>query len=246
MRLWRPPVQTLLASSIVTVLFGSPTESLFSAFHPFSEPIAIVLFGSPTESLFSAFVCGFKTCQKRVMVRFRTAVEDCATIVSKLSLNSVKVTCKRWDRNPQTQFARGYFTASGHDDPGGQIVPEIILLPERIFGGEGEIREILRHEMVHAFDHSVLKRDLRSSTGLACSEIRAAREAECQQCSTNPFIRATCRIMPTRMCERWREECVREVATKATEAAFPKQIATVSVSEMFSECYEDRQGFDQV
>lgn len=172
------------------------------------------------------------------------AVEDCAKIVSQLSLNAVKVTCKRWDGNPQTQFARGYFTASGHDDQdAGQIVPEIILLPERIWGGEGEIREILRHEMVHAFDHSVLKRDLRSSAGLACSEIRAAREAECQQCGTGPFVRAACRVLPARLCEQWREECVREVAVKAMEAAFPKHIATASVRDMFPECYGDRRGF---
>lgn len=180
------------------------------------------------------------------------AIAECESVVSKLPLNTmVKISCQLWDKNPQTKAARGYFTASGVDEVTNDgnkavILPEIILLPERIYGGEAEIREIIKHEMVHAYDHCIRRRDLRVSDELACSEIRAAREAECAACGTNPFIRLSCAYVPMSgpICERLKKECVGEVAIKAMETVFPsQQEARESVKRMFSVCYRDLEIF---
>jgi hypothetical protein len=68
-----------------------------------------------------------------------------------------------------------------------------------------EMREILTHELIHVYDVRKLLLDLRDCQNLAYSEVRAAREAECQS---------------------WfygMRSCIRSKALTATNNMFPKE-----------------------
>jgi len=54
----------------------------------------------------------------------------------------------------------------------------ITILHDRV-SSRADIEQLLVHELVHAVDYHVSKLDLSSCGGLACSEVRAAKFAEC-------------------------------------------------------------------
>lgn len=78
-----------------------------------------------------------------------------------------------------SSFARAYFSAPHLEDTASAERPLVTLCANRLRDG-AEVREALTHELVHAFDHCVARRDLTRAESLACSEVRAAREAECR------------------------------------------------------------------
>jgi hypothetical protein len=78
-----------------------------------------------------------------------------------------------------SSFARAYFSAPHLEDTSSAERPLVTLCANRLRDG-AEVREALTHELVHAFDHCVARRDLTRAESLACSEVRAAREAECR------------------------------------------------------------------
>ena len=68
------------------------------------------------------------------------------------------------------------------------------------------IKESLTHEAIHAYDYTNNKCDFHTCEGLAYTEVRAAREAEC----SGPY-----------MFEWFRELCIKANASNATENMFP-------------------------
>jgi hypothetical protein len=176
-------------------------------------------------------------------------VEECERIVSSYQLPpNVTVKCTKWDGEATTKTARGYFTADALDEssgkPGhelGQSSPVIVLLPERIHGGEREIRELLSHELVHAYDHCVLRRDLTQCEELACSEIRAAREAECAGFETHLIKGMFCRNMApgTQYCLDIKRSCVERIAVRSTKSVFGQEQAAMCVKAVFDRCMGD-------
>jgi hypothetical protein len=182
-------------------------------------------------------------------------LEECNRIVDVLTSTlkvNITIQCQKWDGDPKTKTARGYFTA----DPVVNSAPNnnnnnsavIVLIPERVYGGEKEIHELLQHELVHAFDHCELRKDLTLCEELACSEIRAAREAECST-MINPHSSFTSGLFcnsifgkNTQFCENLKRKCVEKIAIRSTKSVFSKEQAEKCVRSVFDQCYADLRG----
>lgn len=104
---------------------------------------------------------------------------------------------------------------------------EIVLCCDRLRGSQ--IEEVLVHELVHAYDYSHNRCNFSTCAGLAYSEIRAAREAECSK-GFYPF-------------EFMRQMCVRNVAIRSTCNLFPTAEATACVDAAMSTAIEDLEPF---
>lgn len=92
-----------------------------------------------------------------------------------------------------------------------------------------DIEEALVHELVHAYDYSKNRCDFSTCTGLAFSEVRAAREAECSN-SYYPF-------------QFMRDICIRDTAIRSTSSRFSKSEAKVCVDSVFSKAMRDLEPF---
>ena len=71
---------------------------------------------------------------------------------------------------------------------------EIWICPEKI--NIGCLKEVLKHELIHSYDHLIKKIDLSTKKGLAKSEIHAMKHCECKnswfkkRCTFNKAIEA--------------------------------------------------------
>lgn len=135
---------------------------------------------------------------------------SCDNIVSELLLSNQKfvklketiqgninIKCNICKPNGIEGNARAYLA----DDP-----LEITICSNRV-QNRSDIEEALTHELIHAFDYSNKRYDLRSCEGLASSEIRANKFAECKDiifpsifknaCAGINGSRCTANIFPT-------------------------------------------------
>ena len=106
--------------------------------------------------------------------------------------------------------------------------PLSIVLCSNRLASQGEIDEVLVHELVHIYDVHSRRMDLRQCDQLAYSEIRAAREAECSGSRTS----FTANL------------CARDKATVATRNIFPEEGRTC-VCDVFDEAMKDRAPFSE-
>ena len=90
-----------------------------------------------------------------------------------------------------------------------------------------DIERSLLHELVHVFDYEKKRYDLFSCDGLAASEIRAAREAECSGKFDSPQLR---------------DICIRRRATLSTANLFPRE-AEAAVNRNFEFAVKDLEPF---
>jgi len=144
-------------------------------------------------------------------------------------------------------FARAYFAAPNIKDLESEEKPRIVMCANALHSRQ-EVREALRHELVHAFDHCVSQRDLAEPYGLACSEIRAAREAECRDNFHNLMGEIFCKkvvradaysdTQDNMICRQLKESCAKHYATLSVRAVFP-QNGLRCVREQFGPCYSD-------
>ena len=104
---------------------------------------------------------------------------------------------------------------------------EIVLCSNRL--SKNEVKEALVHELIHAYDFSLNRVDFNTCTGLAHSEVRAAREAECKdEISLLGF----------------KSRCIREKAKRSTRNIFPNG-GGKCVDDVFIEAIRDLEpGFD--
>ena len=79
--------------------------------------------------------------------------------------------------------------------------------------------------------------DIRQGKELACSEIRAARAAECF--NKEPGLCKLSNEWIQSLCHSYTKRCVRKTAKEATAAMFPDE-ADVLVDEVFDRCFDDR------
>ena len=101
---------------------------------------------------------------------------------------------------------------------------EIVLCSNRL--RKGDIEEALLHELVHYYDYTNNRVDFSSCEGLAYSEVRAAREAECKGYYIYPF-------------EEWaKKKCVSYYASKSTCNMFPDKGASC-VTKVLDEAMKD-------
>jgi len=158
---------------------------------------------------------------------------DCEEIVSRLRssskltklvgsslLQKMKMTCRPCTIEGPEGGARALLIDS---DP-----LEIVLCTNRLKGKQ-EIEEVVVHELVHVYDHTNRRCDLATCEGLAYSEVRAAREAECNQ--PFPF--------------QWlKSQCVRQNAIRSTANLFPVD-AQKCVDAVFEKSIKDCSPFDE-
>lgn len=97
---------------------------------------------------------------------------------------------------------------------------EIVLCTNRL--QEWDLEEALTHELVHAYDYSNNRYDFGGCEGLACTEIRAAANAECK----GPFL-----------FDWMRQKCIKENAVNSTKNFFAD--ADKCVDRMYSKAMQD-------
>mmetsp|Transcript_11655 Transcript_11655/g.14534 ORF Transcript_11655/g.14534 Transcript_11655/m.14534 type:complete len:131 (-) Transcript_11655:512-904(-) len=113
---------------------------------------------------------------------------------------------------------------------------------------KNQIRRILMHEMVHAYDHCVSRKNLTSCEELACSEVRAAREGECRD-NFNHGIGELCGVLGVNplndefgngklgeICGWFKKKCAKEHAIRSTTIVFPID-GSRCVKSSFDRCF---------
>ncbi|CAK4079033.1 unnamed protein product [Aphanomyces euteiches] len=120
--------------------------------------------------------------------------------------------------------------------------PAIVLCANRLHTND-DVKEVVVHELIHAYDYTVRNMDLTIPRILACSEVRSARESECfntaeAMCNNPQFS------MLNRGCEWYIKRCVKKNAVKATSSLFPDE-ADKLVHDVFDKCYADKAPFEQ-
>ncbi|CAK5131436.1 unnamed protein product [Aphanomyces euteiches] len=120
--------------------------------------------------------------------------------------------------------------------------PAIVLCANRLHTND-DVKEVVVHELIHAYDYTVRNMDLTIPRILACSEVRSARESECfntaeAMCNNPQFS------MLNRGCEWYIKRCVKKNAVKATSSLFPDE-ADKLVHDVFGKCYADKAPFEQ-
>ena len=125
--------------------------------------------------------------------------------------------------------ARGFFASP----------PEQIVMCANRLRDESEIEETLVHELIHAVDYCTRDIDLTKCEDLACSEVRAAREAEC---SESTYLKAF--PIPDIARSYLHRRCTRQHATSATGAMFPQR-AESCIEAAFERCFNDFVPFDR-
>ncbi|ETW02369.1 hypothetical protein, variant 1 [Aphanomyces invadans] len=135
--------------------------------------------------------------------------------------------------------------------------PAIVLCANRLNTTE-DVKEVVVHELIHAYDvrdiprswscltscilqYTVRNMDLTQPAVLACSEVRSARESECyekaQALCKNPQL-----TVLLQGCEWWVKKCVKQNAVLATSSLFPND-AEKHVDKVFDACFNDHSPF---
>mmetsp|Transcript_1049 Transcript_1049/g.2210 ORF Transcript_1049/g.2210 Transcript_1049/m.2210 type:complete len:174 (-) Transcript_1049:24-545(-) len=86
-----------------------------------------------------------------------------------------------------------------------------------------DVKVLVDHEIVHAYDYSLGRCDFSTGKGLAYSEVRAAREAECSGWFLHDYFRVS---------------CIKDQATRSTEKIFSSG-AEGFVNEVFDSAMRD-------
>jgi hypothetical protein len=126
--------------------------------------------------------------------------------------HNIQVNCEYCSNDGVEGTARAYLSL----DNGLNIV----LCANRL--RENDIHEALMHEAVHAHDYLYNRCNMHSPEGLAYTEIRAAREAEC----ADKF-------------SIFRNSCIKEKAARATKNVFPSINTSVIVDKVFEQAMSD-------
>lgn len=113
------------------------------------------------------------------------------------------------------------------------INPTQIILCANRLDSIKEISSSLTHELVHAFDFIQNRYDFTSCYGLASSEIRAAREAECGDYTDS-------KLFPY-----FKNNCVSDHAKRSTKNMFPAE-ANECVETMFQKAMRDNEPFNEI
>jgi hypothetical protein len=120
--------------------------------------------------------------------------------------------------------------------------PQLIFCTNRL-RNKKDMEEVFVHEMLHAVDYCTRNMDLTKCEALACSEIRAAREAECLSEMVLKWNGEKVDA-PWPVSSFTKEGCTKRLATAATQAMFPGSVGEECVEKMFKKCYKDMVPFN--
>jgi hypothetical protein len=121
--------------------------------------------------------------------------------------------------------------------------PQLVFCTNRLKSKKA-LEEVFVHEMIHAVDYCTRAMDLTECEALACSEIRAAREAECLTAMELEWNGKTLDT-PWPVSAFTKKGCTKRLATAATQNMFPGHVGETCVEKMFEQCYKDRVPFDE-
>mmetsp|Transcript_16848 Transcript_16848/g.25338 ORF Transcript_16848/g.25338 Transcript_16848/m.25338 type:complete len:166 (+) Transcript_16848:139-636(+) len=150
------------------------------------------------------------------IIRATLASDRFKSVVSKLSGSNLEVCCRVCSRQGVEGHARAYLEINP---------PKVVLCSNKI--QPKDVEELLAHELTHAHDYIFGKCDLETCKGLAYSEVRAAREGEC-----NGFF----------LHDYFRKQCIRNHAIRSTENLFPSG-AERCVDDVFDVAMADLEPF---
>jgi len=157
--------------------------------------------------------------------------------------------CSQHDDESPYGKARAYFAAPHLQDTESESKPRIVVCSNRVESSQ-DIKSVLVHEMIHAYDHCVSRKDLTKCEELACSEVRAAREGECRDNFNNGFgeLCSLFGVNPLNnsfndgslgeVCEWFKKRCIKEHAVRSTSIVFPID-GPNCVKSVFERCYRD-------
>ena len=158
-----------------------------------------------------------------------------STISSPTSLDHLLMYCRHCTATGVEGTARAFLAAPP---------PQIIFCSNRLRNTK-DMEDVFVHEMVHAVDYCTRDMDITQCEALACSEIRAAREAECLSSIVPKWNGEKINVpWPVQMFTK--EGCVMSNATTATQAMFPGDVGAACVKKMFDQCYRDTVPFDDI
>jgi hypothetical protein len=125
---------------------------------------------------------------------------DFQSLLGKRAGWKLPISCEECSSSGVEGSARAFL----HENPLG-----VTLCTNRL-RSDDDVRSALRHELVHAYDYKLNRYDFSTCEGLAGTEIRAAREAECNR--TFPLAAL-------------KELCIEYHATRSTANLFPEDAA---------------------
>lgn len=134
-------------------------------------------------------------------------------LLDRLGDHNILVNCDLCASNGVEGGARAFLAV------GDQV--EIVLCANRL--RPSDVPEALIHEAVHAYDFLSKNYDLKSPEGLAHSEVRAAREAEC-----------------AREWKLFQRSCTRRAATRAVRNLFPALDCQAQVEKVLDAALADQ------
>ena len=110
---------------------------------------------------------------------------------------------------------------------GANVTATINICADRIALKSSEVKSLLDHELVHAYDYSLQRCDFTTIKGLAYSEVRAAKVAECGGWFLHDYFRIS---------------CIKDHAIRSTEKIFPVG-AKDAVDDVFDSAMRDMEPY---
>jgi hypothetical protein len=150
-----------------------------------------------------------KTCEAEI----KTYLECRGKLANFLKSENVRILCKKCNDSDGENGAVAFSTNSNP--------PEIVLCANRV--RSSEFLPTINHEAIHIFDFLTNRYDFSSPYGLASSEVRAAREGECNRYFIFQFMR---------------NYCIRRHAINSTRNIFPSE-AENAVDRIFKQALDD-------
>lgn len=149
--------------------------------------------------------CSIAECEhivKQVMMQASNSNEsDTKELLSARGMN-IRISCRPCDATGVEGVSRGFMM----NHP-----LEMVLCTNRM--NKTDVKEVLRHEAIHAHDYHHGTVDFSTCKGVAYSEVRAAREAECD-------MQSRYLVGPLSV---FADMCVKQHAVDATNNVFPGQ-----------------------
>jgi len=137
---------------------------------------------------------------------------------------------KQFECEPCPVQMAGAFDAKRHQ----------IVLCENMLISKREVENVLRHELIHAYDHCTGKVNWNNARHLACSEIRAASlSGECSMLQ-EWFNRFNFGLQGQHM------KCVKRKAALSMQAVGSTKFVDEAIEEVWDTCYHDTEPFDRI
>jgi hypothetical protein len=151
-------------------------------------------------------------------------------LFSQLESSKLKIQCEPCSHSGVEGSARAFLSSYPFS---------ITLCANRLDHYADELQEALVHEVVHAFDLYHSRCDFGTCEGLAHSEIRAARQAECSALFPRIVEEQFPRWRETGLYQAWQEHCVKSCATQATGNIHGKEQAKICVDRVWEKAWSD-------